>query len=105
MNKFLEAKKYSITKPEPSVFYIFRQNYILRNLEWSKLLYPTKNIITSKKLCDKESDQTIYSRVYELKGKIIKLTSLGIGQNERNFLKILDHPSIPKLLRYREEYD
>lgn len=105
LNKFLEAKNYSITKPEPSVFYIFQQNHIVSNLEWSKLICPAKNIITSKILCENESGQKIYSRVYEFKGIFIKQTSLVIGQNERNFLKILDHPSVPKLLKYREEYD
>ena len=78
---------------------------ITKNLEWSNLLYPEKNIISSRALCSNPSGELVYSRVYELKDKFVKQTDLQIGRNERNALNSLDHPSIPKLLFYHEDVD
>ena len=85
------------------LYLAFDKSFVKRNLDWSKLIYPPETIISSKALCKNPSGEYVYSRVYELENKIVKQTNLIIGRNERNALNALNHPSIPKLLFYKEE--
>ena len=86
------------------IYLAYDELFLLKkDLDWASLIHPFENIISSKALCLDPTDKFIYSRVYELEDKIIKQTSLQVGKNERNALNSLNHPSIPKLLSYREE--
>tara|TARA_B100001093_G_C26858717_1_gene1028788 strand:+ start:4783 stop:6543 length:1761 start_codon:yes stop_codon:yes gene_type:complete len=88
------------------IYLAYDDNFLIpKDLEWFKLIFPAEKIITSKPLCRNPDGDIIFSRVYELKDKFVKQTNLEIGQNERNALNSLDHPSIPKLLSYEEQSD
>ena len=86
------------------LYLAFDKSFLVkRNLDWSKLIYPPENIVSSKALCKSPSGEFLYSRVYELDDKFVKQTNLLLGRNERNVLYSLNHPSIPKLLFYEEQ--
>ena len=86
------------------IYIAYDDNFLkMKDLKWAKLIFPAETIITSKPLCTSPDGDIIFSRVYELKDKFIKQCNLETGQNERNALNCLDHPSIPKLLSYKEK--
>jgi len=86
------------------IYLAYDDNFLnIKDLKWAKLIFPAETIITSKPLCTNPYGDIVFSRVYELKDKFIKQCDLETGQNERNALNSLDHPSIPKLFSYREQ--
>ena len=89
------------SKPGREIYFAYDNNFA-PNFNWAELVHDKSSVIRSGQLTCDESGSPVFSRVYKLDNTYAKQATLFLANNEVSILRELDHPNIPKVLKFSE---